>query len=85
MPLAGVKEMTQEKYRKGCSYVRKGHEIFRAVDGKRSEKVKSFIRSVGHDRENSVRTPDKGTVLPAINAAKRWVRTQPPGSVFVED
>ena len=66
----------REQYRKNCTYVRKGHEIFAAVDGKRADKVKTFMQSVAID--------GKKVSVPAINAAKRWVRTQPQGSVFVE-
>jgi hypothetical protein len=64
-------------YRAKCEYARKGHTIFSVDNGRIGDVFKTFTRNVTVNGEK--------VVLPAINAAKRWVRSQPTGSVFVAD
>jgi hypothetical protein len=62
------------RYRQRCEYARKGHVIYLNASGALGDVYKTFMRAVTVD--------GKKVEIPAINAAKRWVRENAPFNTF---
>ena len=64
----------RDRYRQRCRHARKGHVIYLAVNGELGNVYRTFTRFKTVNGEK--------VELPAINAAKRWVREFAPFSTF---